>query len=857
MRSLTRLLPLALVLAACIPTVDTGDGGTGPIVVGPKGGIFVRDGIVLDIPAGAVTQADTVISVSTVDTGVPEINGRKRISLGYKLSPTTLTLAAPITLYLTWIAERVPPAIDPATYDMRRDHGSSFTEALPGVQTISTPSAAVEAPTQTLGLFWITSPLLPNIDRLEITPSTATLALGQTQQFTARVVSPTGETVDTPVTWAVVPSRVGSIDTTGLFTAKGAGAATITAKVGTTTATATVLVPGAPSGPATFVHENPFPTGNDLYGGMLAPQGLGTVYVGANATVLAQAPDGGWSRLFSNPGLVLTDVGGTTAADAVAIGNVNETTGVLVEFQGTGAPPKVTTYGSTATTSCVPKQLWFDGRWGMAVGTGNNVLIKRPVGLDGGASPGWALEYSPSFEDLLDVVGDGQGTFVTVGNLGSLYQYDPTHQVWNSLYQTRLAVQLEAATLVDAQGTEAWAVGGDKLWHFTHGAWAAENLPSTPALDEATALGRIDGQIIVAGRVAQQGYVWAYTPPASDGDGGVTAGSWVSTALKGLQVPRGVFGAGTGGSVVGDLGSIWAWDHTSATFQEVSHGFYGTIADLAVVGEDVFVAVNECTTPACTARSGVVRHRSAAGGFEFVGATQSFNEPLFAIAANGPSDVLVTGTDTVWHWDGTAFTPVTVSGGLPGPIYDVKLCGTSWFAVGQGGYGYSGTGTTLDNLGSITGGSLYAVNCPTPEERWVAGDYYLAENLAGSGWVPKSTTGINQALWKAVWAPGGGEAFALGRAVYGLYWDSTQFLPEQGLPLVIQQVNGLWGTSVDNLYAVGVAKSPYVSGFAMRFNGISWQLIDAASQHAVTAIDGTDLKHMWLGTEGGGLLRVP
>ena len=83
----------------------------------------------------------------------------------------------------------------------------------------------------------------------------------------------------------------------------------------------------------------------------------------------------------------------------------------------------------------------------MGVGTGNEVVIRR--------NGQWTTEYHPSFEALLSVIGDGQGSFVVVGDLGSIYKWDPVRKVWDSLYDTRLAVKLDAAQLINFASGEA------------------------------------------------------------------------------------------------------------------------------------------------------------------------------------------------------------------------------------------------------------------------------------------------------------------------------------------------------------------------------------------------------------------
>ncbi len=317
---LSRLTPLlALALAACPPPIDTGDGGMdNEIVVGPAGGIFIRNGFGIDVPAGAFTEEQRIF-VTIIDTGVPEVPMRKRISFGYRFSPASLVPKSPITMYLPWQTERVPAGDDPGTYDMRRQNGGEAYAALPGAKTNMMPFAAVEAKTDKLGLFWVTSPAQPNIARLEIDPQEANLRVGDSLQFTARVVSPTGETIEgANVTWRVVPMRVALTDASGLVTALDPGIATLTATSGMQSVSAKIYVQGTTVGPSSYAHQNPFPTGNDLFGGALAPAGLGTVYAGGNGTVLVEDALGTWTRVFSTPALTLKAVGGTTLTDAVS-----------------------------------------------------------------------------------------------------------------------------------------------------------------------------------------------------------------------------------------------------------------------------------------------------------------------------------------------------------------------------------------------------------------------------------------------------------------------------------------------------------------------------------------------------------
>lgn len=850
MNRISWLLPLALVLVACPPPIDTGDGGSdNEIVVGPKGGIFIRNGFGIDVPAGAFTEEQRIF-VTIVDTGIPDVPMRKRISFGYRFSPSSLVPKVPITVYLPWQADRVPAGVDPGTYDMRRQNGGEAYASLPGAKTNMMPFAAVEAKTDKLGLFWVTSPAQPNIARLEIDPEEVTLNVGEMLQFSARVVSPTGETIDAPITWRVVPMRVALTDASGLITALDPGIATLTATSGMQSVSAKIYVNGDTVGPGTYAHQNPFPTGNDLFGGAIAGP-FGTVYAGGNGTVLIEDAMGAWTRAFSTPALTLKGVGGTSLTNAVAIGQANGA-GVLIEFKG-AMPPAARVFQPTQISDL--SQLWFDGTHGMGVGSGNEVVIRRN-GL-------WTTEYHPSFEALLSVIGDGAGGFTVVGDLGSIYQWDPVRRVWDSLYDTRLAVKLDAAQLVTFAG-EAWAVGGSRLWHFTGAGWVAESLPATPPLAKATALGLFDGRVVIGGEArfvtgqplpVAKGLVLVRTETAST-DGGLNGVAWTSFPLRGQQVPRSVFGGGpasTDGRVVGDFGAVWVWNSGTADFTERSKGFQGDVADLAATDTDVFAAVNECADVRCSGRSGVVMHRGASG-FEPLG-TFPTTERVAAIVARSDNEVIVSAQSAVYVWNGAGWTTVPV-GGLQGPILDLLWCGPTLWAAGEGGTVYRGNATSLESAGSISAGPLTSLHC-TMAEVWVAGDQYMASKTLTGTWTVRQSDSIAQAPWMAVWSPGLGEGFAFGDARFGVYYDTKDLLLQESTgPISIDVATAMWGDQIDNLYMTGLTSLPSVFGFMLRFDGINWTLVDSGASRKGTALFGRSTNEIWLGTEGGGVLKA-
>ncbi|MFT3707418.1 MAG: Ig-like domain-containing protein [Archangium sp.] len=855
------LLPLAIALAGCPGPIDTGDGGDeNTIVVGPKGGLFLRNGYGIDVPAGAFTEEQRIF-VTIIDTGIPDVPMRKRISLGYRLSPSALVPKQPLTLFLPWVNDRLVAGVDPGTYDMRRQLGTEAYTALPGVKTNQMPVPNVEAKTDKLGLFWVTSPAQPNIARLEIDPEEANLRVGDTQQFTGRIVSPTGETIEAPITWSVVPPRVASIDMNGLLTALDPGIATVTARSGMQSTQAKVYVQGTTAGPGTYVHENPFPTGNDLLGGAFAPAGLGTAYAGKNGTVLLEQGTQ-WQRAFSYPGMDLHAVGGTAIDNAVAIGQVNGG-GVLVEFKGASAAPAVRVFPPTQISEL--NFLWFDGNHGMGVGVGNEVVIRR--------NGAWTTEYHPSFEALLSVIGDGAGGFTVVGDLGSIYKWDPVRRVWDSLFDTRLAVKLDAAQLINFATGEAWAVGGNRLWHFVGTGWVPEALPGAPPLVKATSLGVFDSRIFVGGSqrllaplpsspgvvlVRSEGTValdGGFDDAGVELDGGfANAASWASFTLRGQQVPRGIFGAGQQGRVVGDFGAVWKWDSMSASFTETSHGFQGNVADIAVTDTDLFAAVNECNDVRCLARHGTVMHRTATG-YEALG-TLPTTETVWSIVARGDNEVIVTSDTRVWLWNGTMWSEIP-TGGLGGPMLAIEWCGADLWGATATGTVYRGGTTSMQVNSTPAQGPLWSIHCPVAGEIWIAGDQFLASKSGTSSWEQRTSDTVNQAPWQAVWSPGLGEGFAFGDAMFGVYWDTESLVLQDSTgPIGIDVATAMWGNKIDNLYMAGIAKLPGAYGFMLRFDGINWSLVDPGAHRKGTTLTGKSNNEIWLGTEGGGVLKA-
>jgi hypothetical protein len=232
------------------------------------------------------------------------------------------------------------------------------------------------------------------------------------------------------------------------------------------------------------------------------------------------------------------------------------------------------------------------------------------------------------------------------------------------------------------------------------------------------------------------------------------------------------------------------------------------------------------------------------------------------MAARSKTDIVVAvaaadgSAPQLWFYEGNSWSPAVVSGGFGGgTILQLRYCGSVLFGVGLGGSWYRGGPTLMTRQPALGMDNLWAFACPSDTELWAAGDAVLFQRI-GNTWSPRDSDAVAHAPYRAVWSPGQGESFQFGDSRYGTYWD-TQTLrlldgPGGTLPDVI---NGLWGSSVDNLYAVGITQLPVPFGLGVRFDGSDWRMVDMGSQRSVTAIDGTTNRNVFIGTKGGGVLR--
>jgi PGF-pre-PGF domain-containing protein len=172
----------------------------------------------------------------------------------------------------------------------------------------------------------------PALDRIEVKPSTGPLEIGDTELFTATAFDQFEEEMTgIAFNWSCDNETVGTIDnSTGLFTAKSAGTATITASAGDKSGEATVTVTTEALIAKDIVIDPPTPTlevdgtvtfeatVRDQFGGEMS--GVAVTWASDNETV---------GTIDNASGLFIALAAGTTTVTATA-GDLSETATVTV-----------------------------------------------------------------------------------------------------------------------------------------------------------------------------------------------------------------------------------------------------------------------------------------------------------------------------------------------------------------------------------------------------------------------------------------------------------------------------------------------------------------------------------------------
>jgi hypothetical protein len=247
-------------------------------------------------------------------------------------------------------------------------------------------------------LLYFTGKPSPVLTTITVSPLTKTLNPGQTQQFTAACFDQNNNAMaDCVPSWSTDNSAVGTIDSTGLFTAVGAGTTPVKATSGSVTGTAKVNVETILTGSSVTSSENPSTYGQSItFTAMVTPgAATGTITFMEGTTTLGSGTLSGGTATYGTSSLAV----GSHSITAVYGGDIvyaGSTSSVLTQIVNPIQTPTTTAVKSSANPSTYNKSVTFTVTVIPKVSTGTVTFIDGATTLGTGIITSGIAKYSTS-----------------------------------------------------------------------------------------------------------------------------------------------------------------------------------------------------------------------------------------------------------------------------------------------------------------------------------------------------------------------------------------------------------------------------------------------------------------------------
>ncbi len=246
----------------------------------------------------------------------------------------------PISATITWSSSNTTVGVIDST--------GRFTAVAAGVGTITARSGTVSGTASVT----VTAPAptpapTPGLTTITVSPSTVMLAVGGTYKFNATATDQNGNPMAATITWSSSNSTVGTVDSTGKFTALAAGIATVRASSGTVTGTAAVTVM------ALTLPPPPAPAPTPVLTVITVSPSTASLVVGGTQTFTAATKDQNGNPIsaavtWSSSNVTVGTIDGSGKFTALAAGtstitasssSVSGTASVTVTAPATSTPP--------------------------------------------------------------------------------------------------------------------------------------------------------------------------------------------------------------------------------------------------------------------------------------------------------------------------------------------------------------------------------------------------------------------------------------------------------------------------------------------------------------------------------------
>ena len=697
---------------------------------------------------------------------------------------------------------------------------------------------------------------------LTVSPATASLAKGTTQQYTAiaRLTDGSNQDVSALAAWTstdVTGRGVAAVDVKGLAKGNAVGTATIgcayrgytaTAAlevkpaaliaVGITPATATIakglaqqfkLVGSYTDGTTQDVTAAAVWTTKDLLGSDVASITAGGLALGKNlGQAQLQADHMGKSATAAltvgapvmtlltlapqSPGI---DLGATQQFSVQAL--FSDGTSKDVSSAATFAVTDVAPGSGVATISA--SGLATGKSKGRATVSASYLMLSAQTTLAVGLPPGvcspdgWCWRNPlPQGRYLPAVWGSDANNVWTVSDDGIILKWSGSS--WDA--QTSGTTK----NLLGIWGSDAnnvWAVGlGGTILKWNGSTWSTQ--PSGTTVSLAGVFG------------TDSKNVWAV------GDGG-TILKWNGTAWSAQSSGTTVYLRGIWGTdannlwTVGPSGTILRWNGTawtaqpSVTFQYL-RSVWGTDAN---------------NVWAVGAGGAIVRWDGTTWTAQLSGTAL----PLRGVWGTDVNNVYAVGfTGTILRWNGVAWS--SQASGVIDNLQAIwgKNASNLW-AVGDTGTILKGNGATWSTQSPGSRANLNAIWGSDVNNVWAVGSSGAILKWNGASFTAQSSgfTG----LLRGVWGSDANNVWTVGTGGTILKWSGTSWAAQASG--TTENLNALWGTDANNIWAVGS------NGTLLQWNGTAWAVQPSGTVQHLNAIWGSDAKNIWAVGAAGTVLK--